>query len=132
MTTYQTPRDAKKLARSVRIGDKLYTINNHRITHPGAEAQTYSEHVVCKKSGITGNLMVSDTVSVDRLVTAFGPVYDRPPRGMRNLAEQRRNVCEPIVGGSEDTRYLSGSEIDGMEKDVRRAREERGVKHRWF
>lgn len=131
MTEYRTARDAKRLARTARPGDILYTIHRNKVTYPGAPREVYSEHVVGRSRGLSGAPMLEGPgyTSVEQLVLAHGPVTDQRPHGMRDMAEIVGNVCEPIPGASEGWRYFSSGEIDGLEKDVQRAAEDR--KRNW-
>lgn len=122
MTEYRSKRDAQRLARECRDGDKLYTVYKLSTRLP-VPKEMYSEWTVSKGSRWRVP-MAGPSTSVEQLVYSHGPVYDRPPRGMHNIADPLPQVGEPIPGGSDGWRHLSRAEIAGLEKEVRRAREE--------
>ncbi|MFJ8583639.1 hypothetical protein ACIRD2_03125 [Streptomyces sp. NPDC093595] len=113
-----TKRDAQRLARDVKKGDVLYTIENtcERV-HGYEDKQLYSRHVVTHRSVITGSPMVAGSLSVQGLLHRFGPVYTQPPARMRGQHEPVPQVAGPL-GGNAHGRPLSRAEITQLESYV--------------
>lgn len=127
MTTYSTPREAKKLGRTARPGDRLYTIHKGYGRFPGAPSEYYSEHVVGRGRGVSGGAMLEGPgyTSVEGLVLRDGPVYTDRPRGMPNLDGPLPQVEGPLGLSADEIRQLSRSELHDLAKQNRLNREER-------
>jgi hypothetical protein len=110
--------DAKKFAKQARRNTTYYTINEHA-TNLGAyeDARTYSEHIFTRHAPITGNLMTDGGTSAEGLCLRFGPVYDTPPKGLRNLDGPAPQVRAPLGDNYEGD--LDEAELCGLEKHVR-------------
>ncbi|MGQ4513668.1 hypothetical protein [Streptomyces sp. DW26H14] len=122
MTEYRSKRDAKRLAREVKPGQKLYTICELKTNLP-IDKRLYSEWTV-RDGGFWAGPIVGMTTTVEQLVLREGPVYTEPPRGMRNIADPLPQLAEPIAGGRDGWRHFSRAEIASLEKEVQRASEE--------
>lgn len=112
-----TKRDAKRLARSVKIGTRLYTISRtcERV-HGYEDKLLFNEHTVTRFSGITGSPMIGAT-SVQGLLLQSSGVYLRKPAGIRGTHEAPRQVAGPLQGGAFN-RPMSRSEIAQLESYV--------------
>lgn len=109
------PGNAKKFARAAKLGTRYYTVNDHALNlGPYEDAQTYSEHVFTRHAPLTGSKMTDGGTSATRLCQLFGPVYDSPPRGLRNLDGPSPQVAGPLPAGYEGV--LDEDEIRGLEK----------------
>ncbi|HTE56997.1 MAG TPA: hypothetical protein VK698_39360 [Kofleriaceae bacterium] len=114
----RSKRGAKQLERDVRIGTVLYTVVDVAQNYaPWEDAQLYSRCVVTFRSRVTGNLMISGSMSVIGLALREGPVYTEKPKGLRNLAKPGRQVSGPLPDGYEGV--LDEAELKGLEKRVR-------------
>jgi len=112
------PNQASKFAKQVTFGKPYYTVNNHATNlGPYEDSQTYSVHVFTERSGLTGRPMTDGGTSAIGLCQRQGPVYDAPPRGLRNIAGPAPQVAGPLPAGYEGV--LDEAEIKGMEKQVR-------------
>ncbi|QQM45171.1 hypothetical protein [Streptomyces liliifuscus] len=110
------PGDAKKFARDAKLGVTYYTRNEHaRNLGPYEDTYTYSEHVFDYRRPITGT-PASGSMDAVQLCQNFGPVYDRPPAGVRPLAGPGRQVGSPL--GDDHRGILDEDEIRGLEKRV--------------
>lgn len=111
------PDKAKKFARELKLNTPYYTVNDHAANlGPYEDSQTYSVHVFTSHSGFTG-VPMSGSVSAVGLCQRQGPVYDTPPRGLRNIAGPAPQVAGPLPQGYEGV--LDEAEIRGLEKQVR-------------
>lgn len=90
------PRDAKRFAREVELNRPYYIVYTHALNlGPYEDAQTYSEIVFTARSPITGSAL-TDGQSARGICERFGPVYDAPPRGLRNIADPAPQVAGPL------------------------------------
>jgi hypothetical protein len=109
-----SPGDAKKFARQVQLGKSYYTVNSHaRNLGSYEDSHTYSEHVFDSRRPITGT-PCSGAVDAVTLCQRFGPVYEQPPAGMRNLSGPAPQVAGPLGDNYEGV--LDEDEIRGLEK----------------
>jgi hypothetical protein len=109
-----TAAQAKKFAREVTLGKAYYTVNSHaRNLGPYEDTHTYSEHVFDARRPITGT-PCSGSVDAVTLCQRFGPVYEQPPAGLRNLADPAPQVAGPLGGDYEGV--LDETELRGLEK----------------
>jgi hypothetical protein len=112
-----SPAEAKKFAKQARRGVTYYTINKHaRNLGAYEDSRTYSEHVFTRHAPLTGNLMTDGGTSAEGLCLRFGPVYDTPPKGLRNLDGPAPQVAGPLPNGYEA--YLDEVELRGLDKQV--------------
>lgn len=120
MSKCWNPGQANKFAKELRLNKPYYTVNNHATNlGPYEDSQTYSVHVFTERSGFTGSPMTDGGTSAIGLCQRQGPVYDTPPRGLRNIAGPAPQVGAPL--GNNYSAYLDESEISGLEKHVRDA-----------
>lgn len=117
------PNKASQFARQVQLGRPYYVV--YRIAKhmaPYEDSKLYSEYVFDRRAPLTGTPM-SGSVSAVGLCQRFGPVYEEPPVGMRNIAGPGRQVAGPVPEGYEA--YLDEAEIRGLNKRVRDASDPR-------
>lgn len=127
-TVWETERDAKKLAKSAKIGDVLYTIDNvARNVARYEDSQLYSRHVVEHYHPITGTPMVAGSLSVTGLVKRFGPVYSERPN-LRGVHEPVPQVAGPV--DRDEIHILDEAELKALEKRAGDAARVRN-KSRW-
>lgn len=109
MTTYPRTRSgAKKAARDVRKGQKLYIVRKvARNIAPYEDAALYDQYTVSYRHPITGGWMISGSLSVEGLVLRDGPVYTSPPKGLRNIAAPGPQVAGPDPQKVADDEYAS-------------------------
>lgn len=129
------PHKAKKFARELEFG-KSYFIVHDVATNlaPYEDGQLYSEYVFTRRLPITGiPCTESGGMNAVKLCQNFGPVYEQPPAGMRNVATPGPQVAGPLPAGEEFDRRLDADEVDHMEKRSREARDARPKrKVKWF
>lgn len=112
------PSEAKKFARQAQLGKTYYVVYEHaRNLGPYEDKQTYSEFRFTKRAPLTGNLMTEGGTSAEGLCLRYGPVYDAPPPGLRNIAGPAPQVAGPLPNGYEGV--LDEAELRGLEKQVR-------------
>ncbi|WP_409469080.1 hypothetical protein [Streptomyces sp. HC307] len=112
------PSDAKRFAREVKLNKPYYIVYNMATNlAPYEDSKTYSEIVFTDRLPFTGNPCTRGGTSAVGICQRFGPVYDTPPRGMRNIAGPAPQVAGPVPEGYEA--YLDEAEIRGLEKQVR-------------
>lgn len=75
--------------------------------------------------------MISGSLSVEGLVLREGPVYTRPPEGIRNIAGPGPQVDGPLPE-NDNVRPLTGYEIRQMEKQVEANKGARKPKKTWW
>lgn len=118
MSKCWTPDKAKRFARDLKLNTPYYTVNNHATNlGPYEDSQTYNVHVFTGHSRLTGQPMTDGGTSAIGLCQRQGPVYDAPPRGLRNIAGPAPQVAGPLPAGYEA--YLDEAELRGLEKQVR-------------
>ena len=112
------PGQASKFAKEVKLNTPYYTVNEMATNlAPWGDAQTYSVHVFTEHSLFTGQKMTAGGTAAVGLCQRQGPVYDAPPRGLRNIADPLPQVAGPLPAGYEGV--LDETEIRGLEKRVR-------------
>lgn len=90
------PGNAKKFAKDAQLDTPYYYINTHARNLGGYEdAHTYSEIVFDYRRPFTGTPS-SGSMDAVQLCRNFGPVYDRPPKGLRNLDGPAPQVGAPL------------------------------------
>lgn len=112
------PGQAKKFARELTLGQPYYVV--YAIAQnmsPYEDSHLYKEVVFTSRLPFTGNPCTDSGDSAHTLCQNFGPVYDTPPRNMRNIAEPGPQVGAPL--GHDYRGYLDEAEIRGLEKHVR-------------
>lgn len=111
------PNQAKKFAKELELNKPYYVVYDMATNlAPYEDSQTCSEFVFTGRLAVTGSPCTDGGYSAVSLCQTFGPVYDRPPRGMRNIADEPRQYGALLsnVGGE-----LDEAEIRGLEKRVR-------------
>lgn len=111
------PGEAKKFAKQVQLGKTYYYVQAHA-TNLGAyeDSHTYSEIVFDYRRPLTGT-PASGSMNAVQVCQNWGPVYDAPPAGLRNLAGPAPQVAGPLPADYEG--ILDEAEIRGLEKRVR-------------
>lgn len=113
------PHQAKKFARELELGRTYYVVLAiAQNMAPYEDSHLYREHVFTDHLPFTGTPCTDGGYSAVTLCQTYGPVYDSPPRNMRNIADPGPQVGAPL--GSNDYRgYLDEAEIRGLEKHVK-------------
>ena len=136
------PSDATRFCRDVQLGKTYYYVQSMATNiAPYEDSKTYSEVVFTDRLWPTNNPCTEYGASAHTLCQNFGPMYDTPPRGMRNLGEPPRQYGAPL--GNDYRGYLDDAEIRGLEKHVKNGsdphtRQGRGGepkpkrRHSWF
>lgn len=111
------PHQAKQFARQLKLGQSYYVVMKiARNLAPYEDAQLYSEYIFTKHLPLTGSPCTAGGYSAVTLCQTYGPVYDTPPRGMRNVAGPGPQVAGPLGGNYEGV--LDEDELRGLEKHV--------------
>ncbi|MEV0220865.1 hypothetical protein [Streptomyces sp. NPDC050704] len=91
-----TKRGARDLERHIRKGTVVYTVSEiARNLAPYEDSQLYDAHTFTHRSPITGHWMTGH-LSVQGLMGQSGTVYEKPPVGMRGMADPPRQVGAPL------------------------------------
>lgn len=110
-----SPNQAKKFAKEAQLGKTYYTVNAHaRNLGAYEDTHTYSEHRFTARRPFTGTPCTDGSTDAVTLCQRFGPVYEQPPRGLRNLADPAPQVAGPLPHGYEGV--LDEDELRGLEK----------------
>ena len=112
------PRDAKKFARQLELNKPYYVvvkIDQHK--SPWEDFELASTYVFTSRLPFTGNPCTATGYSAETLCQNFGPVYDTPPRGIRNFTDAAPQVAGPLPAGYEAV--LDHAELRGLDKQVR-------------
>ncbi|MFF2852650.1 hypothetical protein ACFVT5_41115 [Streptomyces sp. NPDC058001] len=129
------PHKAKRFAREAQLGVPYYVVLDvARNLAPYEDAQLYSVYRFTARRPFTDTPCdgAMDAVS---LCQNYGPVYDHPPVGMRNVAGPGPQVAGPVDASA--IHDLDATEIRHMEKrakeasDLRREAAEKAAKRRW-
>lgn len=111
------PGDAARFARQVQLGKSYYFVYNvAQNLAPYEDARLYSEIVFTGRRPITGTPCAGSMDAVS-LCRNYGPVYETPPAGMRNVAAPGPQVGAPLGANYEGV--LDEAELRGLEKRVR-------------
>lgn len=113
------PNEAKKFCRELKLGQSYYVVYKMATNiAPYEDSKTYSEFVFTDRLWPTGNPCTDGGYSAHTLCQTFGPVYDTPPRNMRNIGDPPPQVAGPL-GHGEYSGILDEAEIRGLDKRVR-------------
>ncbi|MFE2045931.1 hypothetical protein ACFXAZ_34430 [Streptomyces sp. NPDC059477] len=117
MTTWQ-PKDSKRFARQLDLNRPYYVVLDIAQNRaPYEDAQLYSTYTFTRRLPLTNTPVTSATgIDAESLCRMHGPVYDRPPAGLRNIADRAPQVDGPLPAGYEGV--LDAAEIEGLEKQV--------------
>ncbi|WP_405558987.1 hypothetical protein OHV08_34040 [Streptomyces canus] len=111
------PSDAKRFCRELKLGQAYYYVNTHDTKrNPYEDSKTYSEVVFTGHLPFTNSPCTDGGYSAHTLCQNFGPMYDAPPRGLRNLDGPAPQVGAPL--GNDYTGILDEAEIRGLDKRV--------------
>jgi hypothetical protein len=111
-----SPGDAKKFARQVQLGKSYYVaMKIAQNLSPYEDSKLYSEIVFTARRPITHTPCAGSMDAVS-LCQNYGPVYEQPPAGMRNIAGPGRQVAGPVPQGYEGV--LDEVELRGLGKQV--------------
>jgi hypothetical protein len=128
MSKSWSPAEAKKFAKQARLNTPYYVVYNMATNlAPYEDAQTYSEIVFTERRPFT-NTPSSGSMDAVQFCRNYGPVYDTPPKGLRNIAAPPRQVAGPLGGNYEGV--LDEAELRGLEKQVAQGSDPK--KRRWF
>ncbi|MEU4154770.1 hypothetical protein [Streptomyces antimycoticus] len=109
--------DEKRFARDIQLGKSYYIV--YKIAQnlaPYEDPELYSE------IRFTGRLPFTNTPCTEygsdaaTILRGYGPIYDTPPRGMRNIADLAASVGAPLGDNYEGV--LDAAEIRGLMKRV--------------
>jgi hypothetical protein len=107
-------KGARDLARHVRKGTVVYTVSDvAQNLAPYEDSHLYVRHVFDWRSPVTGNYMTGH-LSAAGLLSHYGPVYEEPPAGLRNIAGPAPQVAGPLPAGYEG--ILDEAELRGLDK----------------
>jgi hypothetical protein len=111
------PANSQQFARQLTLGKSYYVVLNvARNLAPYEDSRLYSEITFTKRLPFTGNPCTATGYSAETLCRQFGPVYEQPPRGVRNVAGAGPQVAAALPEGYEAV--LDEAEIRGLEKQV--------------
>jgi hypothetical protein len=111
-----SPGDAKRFARQVQLGKSYYVaMKIAQNLSPYEDSKLYSEIVFTARRPIT-NTPCSGSMDAVSLCQNYGPVYEQPPAGMRNMAGPGRQVGAPL--GDNYQAPLDEDELRGLEKQA--------------
>ncbi|CAM5393639.1 hypothetical protein STENM36S_06364 [Streptomyces tendae] len=109
---------AKKFARELKLGQSYYVVYDiSRRCAPYEDSQLYGEYRFTDRLPFTGNPCTESGYSAVTLCQTRGPVYDAPPRGMRNIADPSPQVAGPL-GSNDYEGILDEDELRGLEKQA--------------
>lgn len=94
------PHQAKKFTKELKLGQSYYVVFKMATNiAPYEDPKTYSEYVFTDRLWPTGSPCTDGGYSAHTLCLNYGPVYDTPPRGMRNIADEPRQYAGPVREG---------------------------------
>ncbi|MEU9218866.1 hypothetical protein AB0D47_20220 [Streptomyces sp. NPDC048376] len=112
---------AKRFARELKLGQSYYVVYDiARNMAPYEDAQLYGEYVFTDRLPFTGSPCTESGYSAVTLCQNRGPVFDAPPRGMRNIADPSPQVAGPL-GSNDYEGLLDEDELRALEKQSRQA-----------
>lgn len=110
------PGDAKKFAKQAKLNTPYYVVRDMATNlAPYEDKQTYSQIVFTERRPFT-NTPSAGSMDAVQFCQNYGPVYDTPPQGLRNLAGPAPQVAGPLANGYEGV--LDEAELRGLEKQV--------------
>ncbi|CAL9368009.1 hypothetical protein [Streptomyces sp. enrichment culture] len=109
---------AKKFARDVELGKSYYVVYDiSRRAAPYEDAHLYGEYRFTSRLPFTGSPCTESGYSAVTLCQTRGPVFDAPPRGMRNIADPSPQIAGPM-GSDNYEGILDEAELRGLEKQA--------------
>ncbi|MER6350627.1 hypothetical protein ABT186_01925 [Streptomyces sp. NPDC001634] len=112
------PGDWKKFEKQAEFGKPYYVVRDQATNlAPYEDKQLYAVHVFTERAPITGHKSTAGGTTAGALCRNQGPVYDAPPRGMRNIADRAPQVAGPL-GSNDYEGVLDEAELRGLEKQV--------------
>lgn len=109
------PGQERQFARDIRLGKTYYFVyKTAKRMAPWEDDGLYSEVVFTKQLPITGTPCTAHGAAADHILRTHGPIYDAPPRGMRNIADPAPQVAGPLPKNYRGV--LDEAEIRGLEK----------------
>ncbi|BBC30020.1 hypothetical protein SGFS_013140 [Streptomyces graminofaciens] len=110
------PNEAKKFARQAQIGKSYYVLYEMATNlAPYEDSQLYSEITFTQRRPFTGTPCTNGSMDAVQLCQNWGPVYEQPPAGVRNVATPPRQVAGPL-GSNDYEGVLDEAELRGLEK----------------
>jgi hypothetical protein len=111
------PGDEKKFIRELELGRPYYFV--YKIAKnmaPWEDDELYSEIVFTKRIPLSSTPCTKYGTDAATVLRTHGPIYDTPPRGMRNIADPAPQVAGPLPKGY--VGVLDEAELRGLEKQV--------------
>jgi hypothetical protein len=109
-------RGARDLNNWLSKGKTVYTVRKVADAYQSYEdARLYSAHTFDRRSMVTGEWMTGH-LSASGLLAQEGTVYEKPPAGVRNIADPAPQVAGPLPRGYRGV--LDEAELRGLEKQV--------------
>lgn len=111
-----SPAEAKKFAKQAKLNTPYYIVYDMATNlAPYEDKQTYSEIVFTERRPFTST-PCSGSMTAEQLCRNYGPVYDAPPRGLRNIAGPAPQAGAPL--GSNYEGVLDEAELRSLEKQA--------------
>lgn len=108
------PHQSKQFARQMKLNTPYYVVLKvARNLAPYEDSKLYSEYVFTGRRPLTGTPYCG-SMDAESLCRLYGPVYEQPPAGIRNVAGPGPQVDAPL--GDDHSAYLDEAEIRAMEK----------------
>lgn len=118
------PGDWKKFERQAVMGRPYYVIRPQATNlAPYEDGELYAVHTFTERAPFTGHKSTAGGTTAGALCRNQGPVYDAPPRGMRNIADRAPQVEAPL--GSNYHADLTDAEIRDLERRVEKGSDPR-------
>jgi hypothetical protein len=110
------PHQSKQFARQTKLNKPYYVVLKvARNLAPYEDSKLYSEYVFTGRRPFTGT-PYSGSMDAESLCRLYGPVYEQPPAGIRNVAGPAPQVVGPLPEGYEGV--LDETELRALEKQV--------------
>lgn len=122
---------AKKFARELKLGQSYYVVLNvAQNIAPYEDSQLYSESVFTGRLPFTGTPCTEYGSAATTWCQNSGPVYDAPPKGLRNIATPGPQVAGPLAG--DEHREFNAYEIERAEKQNEANQADQRRKSNWW
>ena len=113
------PNDWKKFEKQAQMNKDYYVIVEQATNlAPYEDSRLFRVHRFTERAPFTGHKSTAGGTTAGALCRNQGPVYDAPPRGMRNIADRAPQVAGPL-GSNNYEGYLDEAELRSLEKQVR-------------
>lgn len=112
------PHQAKQFAKQLKLGQSYYVVYDMATNlAPYEDQKTCGEYVFTSRLPFTGTPCTDGSMDAVQLCRNYGPVYSEPPRGIRNIADEPRQVAGPL-GSNDYEGILDEAELRGLEKQA--------------